>query len=67
MDTSITIFFPLKRGEIKFQTYENADWLSTIDLGLWVNLSLRKDPIVLQNLRDLRDCIDQAIEFQQEG
>ena len=66
MNTSITIFFPMEEGEIKFQTYKDADWLSTINLGFWLDLSLRKDPAILQNLKTLRNCIDQAIEFQEK-
>jgi len=51
--------------ELIFTTDDSLKWLSKITLGDYAVLSIPKDPMSLKNLKILRDCIDEAIEFQE--
>ena len=52
--------------ELAFVHDESLKWLSKINLGDYAILSIPKDPMSLRNLEILRNCIDEAIEFQKK-
>jgi len=60
-----TLIYLANIDELTFTTDDSLKWSSRINLGDYVVLSIPKDPMSLKNLKILRDCIDEAIEFQE--